>query len=135
VLPRDRACVSVPLLQGARDVTLPPPIAIRIAEQPRSDAGETYDVVMRLAQPLPAQSRRAFLEAVADALVAQGEQIGPGAVHRIARDLQRQYLTAPTRGPISRFRLKKAAAETPIQSTADFGDAQTACGGDTAAAK
>jgi hypothetical protein len=93
--------------------TLPAAVAIKIAEQPRSDAGETADVVMRLAAPLPAGNRSAFLQAVA-AEFAQGKDgIGPGAVHRIARELQRQYLMPGLAGAT----LHPASGSTDADST------------------
>jgi hypothetical protein len=52
------------------------------------------DVVMNLALPIELTKRAAFLEAVAAAL-ADVPQPGPGAVHRVARVIQRQFFVPP----------------------------------------
>jgi hypothetical protein len=53
------------------------------------------ETVMALAAPLPPENRVPFLEAVADELAAQGAEVGPGAVHRVARSLQRRFVDLP----------------------------------------
>jgi hypothetical protein len=55
---------------------------------------EELDVVMNLAAPLPPQTRNNFLEAIAAELQARGAEVGPGAVRRIASELQGRYLHA-----------------------------------------
>jgi hypothetical protein len=55
---------------------------------------DELDAVMHLAAPLPLQNRKRFLEAIASELQARGAEAGPGAVHRIARELQSHFLYA-----------------------------------------
>jgi hypothetical protein len=125
---------EVPRAPRKRQSILPPPIADRIAGQPRNDVGEIADVVLRLALPLPPRARKPFMEAVAATLAAQGRDgIGPGAAHRVASEIQGEFLRAPTRGPLPR-RLKMTAAESQAESMGDFGNAR-ACVADTAGAK
>jgi hypothetical protein len=59
---------------------------------PLSLSDDELDAVMNLAQPLPPQNRNAFLEAIAAELQARGAEAGPGAVHRVARELQPRFL-------------------------------------------
>ena len=62
------------------------------------------DVIMNLAQPLDQAMRDPFLRAVASELARyQPAEIGPGLINRVARPLQRQFLT-PALGPIARSR-------------------------------
>jgi hypothetical protein len=61
------------------------------------------DMLLTLAQPLPPENRTRFLEAIAAELAAQGAELGPGSVHRIARELQKRFFT-PSLGPIPRSR-------------------------------
>jgi hypothetical protein len=56
------------------------------------------DAVMRAAEPLEPHQRDAFLQAVAAELSHLGDQIGPGSVHRVVRQLQRQYFDPPALG-------------------------------------
>jgi hypothetical protein len=59
---------------------------------------------MSLAQPLDPAMRDAFLRAIAIELGRyQPAEIGPGLVNRVARGLQRQFMT-PSLGPIPRSR-------------------------------
>jgi hypothetical protein len=51
-------------------------------------------MVMAAAQPLAPEQRDGFLQAVA-AELAQIPAVGPGAVHRICRQLQREYFDPP----------------------------------------
>ena len=71
---------------------------------PLALSDDELDIVLALAKPLPPENRDGFLRAIAAELAAHGMPIGPGAVHRVARALQRHYLT-PTLGPIPRFRI------------------------------
>jgi hypothetical protein len=59
---------------------------------PFSFSDSELDAVMNLAAPLPAQNRNRFLETIAAELQARGGEVGPGAVHRIARELQSHFL-------------------------------------------
>ena len=54
-------------------------------------------ILRRLAEPLDQQRRTQFLQEVAAELEAKrlAGEIGEGAVHRLARDLQRKYFTPP----------------------------------------
>jgi hypothetical protein len=61
---------------------------------PLSLSDDELDAVMNLAAPLPPQNRNRFLEAIAAELQARGAEVGPGAVHRIARELQSHFLYA-----------------------------------------
>jgi hypothetical protein len=56
------------------------------------------DAVMSAAQPLAAERRDAFLQQVAGALQRCGE-IGPGVVHRICAEAQRQHFDPPDLSP------------------------------------
>ena len=53
------------------------------------------DIVMTLTSPLPPENRSDFLEAIAGELTAQGAEIGPGAVYRVARGLQQHFIELP----------------------------------------
>jgi hypothetical protein len=54
------------------------------------------EIVAALALPLPADRRADFATAVEDALRSWPEQAhGPGLVHRLACQLQRDYLDPP----------------------------------------
>jgi hypothetical protein len=59
---------------------------------PLALSDDELDAVLNLAAPLPPQNRNSFLEAIAAELQARGTEAGPGAVHRIARELQPHYL-------------------------------------------
>jgi hypothetical protein len=61
---------------------------------PASFSTEEMDVLRSLAQPLAAGKRDAFLEAVASALDSTGAR-GPGRVHQVAREVQRQFFNPP----------------------------------------
>jgi len=55
---------------------------------------DEMEAVYDACRPLHVADRDAFLQAVADALRRRGE-IGPGAVHRAIRDLQRRFARPP----------------------------------------
>jgi hypothetical protein len=52
------------------------------------------DAVMAAARPLPVHLRDPFLHAVAHAL-SDRNVIGPGTVHQVCRELQRQFFDPP----------------------------------------
>ena len=52
------------------------------------------DAVMAAARPLPVHLRDPFLHAVAHAL-SERNVIGPGTVHQVCRELQRQFFDPP----------------------------------------
>ena len=52
------------------------------------------DAVMAAARPVPVEMRDPFLQAVAHALSGRDE-IGPGVVFQVCRDLQRQFFDPP----------------------------------------
>ena len=52
------------------------------------------DAVMSAARPIAVDLRDAFLHAVAHALSGRKE-IGPGVVHQVCRELQRQFFDPP----------------------------------------
>jgi hypothetical protein len=58
---------------------------------------DEMSVLRRLAEPIDHQRRPQFLEEVAAELEAKRQvgEIGEGAVHRVARDLQRKYFDPP----------------------------------------
>ena len=58
---------------------------------------EEMSVLRRLAEPIEQQRRQQFLEEVAAELQAKREagEIGEGAVHRVARTLQRKFFNPP----------------------------------------
>jgi hypothetical protein len=59
------------------------------------------DVIMNLAQPLDPAMRDPFLRAVAAELRRyRPEDIGPGAVFRTAKALQREFFVAPPPGSL-----------------------------------
>jgi hypothetical protein len=62
------------------------PIALTDAE---------LDAVMAAARPLDRNQRDAFLQAVAHELRKAGGAVGPGVVHRVCAELQRQFVLAP----------------------------------------
>jgi hypothetical protein len=53
------------------------------------------DAVMAAARPLAVERRDAFLQAVAGALQGYGGEIGPGAVYRVASQVQREFFDPP----------------------------------------
>jgi hypothetical protein len=55
---------------------------------------DEMSAVLEVCRPLPPPSRDQFLRLLAAELERHPE-IGPGLIHRIARDLQRQYLNPP----------------------------------------
>jgi hypothetical protein len=52
------------------------------------------DAVLAAVRPLPIDLRDPFLHAVAHELSGRAE-IGPGVVHRVCRELQRQFFAPP----------------------------------------
>jgi hypothetical protein len=52
------------------------------------------DAVMAAARPLAVERRDAFLQQVADALLRCGE-LGPGLVHRVVAQVQREFFDPP----------------------------------------
>lgn len=63
-----------------------PPLALTDAE---------LDIVFAAARPLDVDLRDPFLQAVANALMHERGPIGPGVVHRVCRELQRQFFVPP----------------------------------------
>ena len=59
--------------------------------QPLRLSDSELDAVMAAARPLDRDQRDAFLQAVAHAL-SDRNVIGPGVVHRICAELQRQFM-------------------------------------------
>jgi hypothetical protein len=57
---------------------------------------DELDLLHRLALPIAPERRPEFLAAVADALELETGGIGEGAVHRVARSLQRKFWEPPT---------------------------------------
>jgi hypothetical protein len=72
---------------------MPRPIALTDAE---------LALVNDVARPLRPQDRDAFMRALADEL-SRHPSIGPGLVHRIARDLQRTFFTPPNLNGVGRY--------------------------------
>jgi len=64
------------------------------------------DAVMSAARPLAVERRDEFLQAVANALQGCGE-IGPGVVHRICAEAQRQHFDPPDLGAGAQGRVSK----------------------------
>jgi hypothetical protein len=62
-----------------------PPVKLSDAE---------LDAVLQAARPLPLELRDPFLQAVAHALAGRAE-VGPGTVHQICRELQREFFDPP----------------------------------------
>jgi hypothetical protein len=63
------------------------------------------DVIMNLAQPIDPELRDPFLRAVAIELARYPtEAIGPGMLNRVGRELQRQFMGAPSLGAVPRSR-------------------------------
>ena len=59
------------------------------------------DAVMAAARPLPVHLRDPFLHAVAHAL-SDRNVIGPGTVHQVCRELQRQFFDPPDLSRVQR---------------------------------
>jgi hypothetical protein len=80
---------------------------------PLSD--EAADIIRQLAAPVALNQRQKFLDAVADAISAY-PQPGEGLVHRVGREIQRQFtleaqretqtLAGATRGIASRAHIR-----------------------------
>jgi hypothetical protein len=64
---------------------------------PLSLSTEEMDLLLSLAKPIDQQRRPQFLQEVAQELEAkrQAGEIGEGAVHRLARTIQRKYFDPP----------------------------------------
>jgi hypothetical protein len=62
---------------------------------PLSLSDAEYSVVQAAAAPIHPNQRDAFLKALAEEL-GKHPIVGPGLVHRLAGDLQRRYVIAPT---------------------------------------
>jgi hypothetical protein len=62
------------------------------------------DAVMAAARPIPIERRDAFLQQVAAEL--RGREIGPGLVHRICAEVQREHFDPPleTRSGTGKYR-------------------------------
>jgi hypothetical protein len=67
-------------------VTHVPPIKLTDTE---------LDAVLMAARPIAPDRRDAFLQQIADELGKLGDQLGPGAVHRVVRAVQRSYFDPP----------------------------------------
>ena len=63
---------------------------------PMSLTDDEMNTIMALAAPLPQESRAGFLEAIAAELAVQGAEVGPGAIYRVARGLQRRFVEPPS---------------------------------------
>jgi hypothetical protein len=55
---------------------------------------EELAVIMESARPIPARERDHFLQDIA-AELAQHQEIGPGLIGRLSRDMQRRYIGPP----------------------------------------
>jgi hypothetical protein len=68
---------------------------------------DELDAVMAAARPLAVERRDAFLQQVASSLRRCGE-IGPGTVHRVCAEAQRQFFDPPNfghaPGTVSKYR-------------------------------
>ena len=62
---------------------------------PMSHSDDELSIVMDCARPLPPQDRDSFLREVAAELAKHPDELGPGLVHRITRELQARYFDAP----------------------------------------
>jgi hypothetical protein len=68
---------------------------------PLSD--DEISAIYAAAAPIPVEDRGPFLEAIAAALSAESA-IGPGALHRLIRELQPRFLQPEShRGPFSKY--------------------------------
>ena len=56
---------------------------------------EEMELLLSLCQPIEQHLRPQFLSAVATELEASGQADGPGLVHRVARQVQRQFWEPP----------------------------------------
>jgi hypothetical protein len=67
---------------------------------PLSLATEEMDLLLSLAQPIDQRQRDQFLHEVAAELEVkrQAGEIGEGAVHRVARSVQRRFFDPPALG-------------------------------------
>lgn len=57
-------------------------------------SNDELDAVMQAARPLPIDMRDPFLQAVAHSLAGHAV-VGPGVVHQVCRELQRQFFDPP----------------------------------------
>ena len=69
---------------------------------------DELDAVMAAARPLAVERRNAFLQDVATALASCAE-LGPGVVHRVCAQVQREFFDPPdlsvgTAGRVSKYR-------------------------------
>ena len=72
--------------------------------QPLSLSDDELETLTRLADPIEVVLRDSFLRAVAVELRRyQPDEIGPGLINRVGRELQRQFLT-PSLGSVPRSR-------------------------------
>jgi hypothetical protein len=66
----------------------------RAVHMPLKLSDAELDAVLQAARPLPIGMRDPFLQAVAHALAGR-DVIGPGVVHQVVRELQRQFFDPP----------------------------------------
>jgi hypothetical protein len=62
---------------------------------PLALSDDELDALLVLAAPVPVEQRDAFLKDVVRELAAYNGDVGPGVLHRTARDVQRRYAVAP----------------------------------------
>ena len=62
---------------------------------PISVSDDELDAVMSAAAPPAPKDRNSFLRAMAVELARHRGEIGPGLIHRVARDVQKRYFDAP----------------------------------------
>ena len=64
---------------------------------PLALSDEQLDIVMAACRPLAPHQRNAFMTDVANALAGH-QELGPGVVSRVCRDVQRRHFDAPDLG-------------------------------------
>ena len=56
---------------------------------------DEMDAILRAAGPIDVDRRDGFLQAVASALASHPGEVGPGVVHRVCAEVQRQHFDPP----------------------------------------
>jgi hypothetical protein len=68
---------------------------------------DEMDAILRAAGPIDVDRRDGFLQAVASALASHPGEVGPGVVHRVCAEVQRQHFDPPDfshAGSVSKYR-------------------------------
>ena len=72
--------------------------------KPINLSDDELEAVMHAARPLPVRDRYCFLQAVAEALRAEAGPLGPGVIHRILVQIQREFWDPPNLDRSGKYR-------------------------------